>query len=453
MSTRRDSSNSTGKVHILRGVTIITMDQNRRIFATGALVIEDDRILWVGDEDEIPSYLQDVQAEYLPGRVVLPGFVNLHTHAALTVLRGVGDDIGIAPAYSPKVPQGIYLTPEDVFCFSLLGGLEAVQFGTTCIVDNYIYEEQAVKAFDELGLRAVVSERLHDADLFLLPQGRYEFDLSRGMELLEQNIRLFETWNGKRNGRIWVRFGPHAPDTCSPGYLKQILAASEEKRAGLVIHLAQSRREVQQISERGEKTPVKYLNKFGFLGDFLIAAHCIYLTEDDKKLLSESGTNIVHLSTSNAKSGMLAPIIDLKNLGANIGIATDNMTGDMIEAMRFAVCLARIRAEDPQVLRCIDVLEMATVRGAQALGLENEIGSIEVGKKADIVIIDFRKVHLNPIVDPIANLIYNGLASDIERVYVDGRLVVENGYSTQVDCDEIIREAQERARILWEKVK
>lgn len=438
---------------VLQGGTLVTMNPQRQVIQDGALVIEAGRIAWIGPASALPAIYAEASVEWLAGRVILPGFVNLHTHAALVVLRGIGDDLGVAPAYSPKVPQGVFLSPEDVHCLALLGGLEAVQFGTTCIVDNYIYEEQAARAFQRLGLRAVVSERLHDADLFLVPEGRYEFDPQRGEALLERNLALIEAWEGAAGGRIHTRIGPHAPDTCSTAYLKKIRAAAEQAGVGLVTHLAQSRREIAQIAARGGGSPVAYLYELGLLGPQMIAGHCIYLTQAEKRMLAKSGTHVSHQSGSNAKGGMMAPILDLAGLGANIGIGTDNMAGDMIEAMRLAVCTARMRAEDNQVLPAIDALEMATLGGARALGLDDEIGSLEAGKRADVVVLDYRKAHLTPVVDPVANLVHNGLASDVEQVYVDGERLVENGRSTRVDLQDVLSEAQARTEALWKKMK
>ncbi len=453
ISYPEDNQQSKRSLRILRGATIITMDPQRRIVQNGALVIESGRIAWLGEDNELPIHFKEHPFDWLSERYIFPGFVNLHTHAALVVLRGVGDDRGIAPAYSPRVPQGVFLSPEDVYSLALLGGLEAIQFGATCIVDNYIYEHQAAKAFELLGLRAVVSERLHDADLFRVPNGLYQFDSSQGEKLVERALELIETWNGATQGRIHAWLGPHAPDTCSKAYLQRIALLADELGIGMVIHLAQSQQEVAQIRTSYNKTPVAYLDELEILGPRTIAGHCIYLTEMDKELLASSGTQICHLSGSNAKGGMMAPIRDLIERGANVGLGTDNMAGDMIEAMRLAVCTARMRAEHPQAMRAIQALEMATLGGARALGMQDEIGSLEIGKRADLIVVDFRKAHLSPVIDPIANLIYNGLASDVEQVFVDGEQLVKDGRSTRVELEEVLLEVQGRTEALWDKMK
>ncbi len=436
---------------LLTDSIIVTMNTDKQVIDSAGLLIENDRIVWLGEMNSLPVLDEAVRKISAKGKVIFPGFVNIHTHAALSILRGIGDDLGVAPAYSPKVPQGVFLSPEDVYAFSLLGGLEALKFGATCIVDNYIYEHEAAKAFELLGMRAVVSERLHDADLFLIPEGRYEFDAYRGDQLLERGVDLCRVWEGSANGRITTRIGPHAADTCSTDYLKNLAKVADALQVGQVLHVSQSRRELKHIQERSGLTVVEYLDQIGILSPKMIAGHCIYVNDHEKQLLKTTSTHVAHLSGSNAKGGMMAPIKDLLNLGVNIGLGTDNMAGDMVEVLRLALCTARMREDDPQALRAMDVLTMATMGGAKALGMQDEIGSLEVGKKADLIVMDFEKAHLRPLRDPIANLVHNGLGSDIDMVFVDGELLIQNGIPTHIDEKELLEEVQSRSNVLWEK--
>ncbi len=437
---------------VITDVILVTMNGSRDVIADGSLVIEGERIAWVGEQKDLPGKYQAYENQSYPGQVAIPGFVNIHTHAALSILRGIGDDMGVAPAYSPGIPQGVFLSPEDCHAYSLLGGLEALKFGTTCIVDNYIHAHEAAKAFETLGMRAIVSERLHDANLLLVPDNRYEFDPGLGESLLQKNVELIEYWEGAANGRIHTRFGPHAPDTCSTAYLKKIRTIADDMDKGLVIHLSQSSREVHQIRERSGESVTAYLDSMDLLGPDMIAGHCIFVDEDEIELLASSRTHVSHQSGSNAKGGMMAPIADLKNAGANIGLGTDNMAGDMIEVLRLAVCTARMREADNQALKAIDVLEMATINGAKALGLESEIGSLEAGKKADIVILDYNQAHLYPVIDPVSNLVHNGLGSDVKTVLVDGQKLVSEGRPLFFDEPGLLRDVQARTLGLWERI-
>ncbi len=434
---------------LIQGGTIVTMDPDRRILRDAGLVLVEDRIAWLGDSQQVPDQYRTASRIDASGKVVYPGLVNIHTHAALSILRGVGDDLGIAPAYSPHVPQGVYLSPDDCYILSLLGGLEALKFGTTCIVDNYIHAHEAARAFDTLGLRAVVSERLHDADLFQVPDGIFEFDRDRGETLLAKGLALIEQWDGVSNRRIRCRLGPHAPDTCSTELLQAIQTEAERHQVGLVIHLAQSRRELLEIDRRTGKTPTAYLANLGLLGPQMIAGHCIYMTPGDIELLYQTQTHVSHQSGSNAKGGMMAPIKTILEKGINVGLGTDNMAGDMIEVMRLAVCIARMLAEEPVALRAIEALEMATINGAKALGMAEEIGSIEVGKKADLILVDYRRPHLVPLIDPVANLVHNGLGSDVDTVIVDGQIVVEGGQVQTIDELNLLNEAQAVTEARW----
>jgi 5-methylthioadenosine/S-adenosylhomocysteine deaminase len=441
-----------GTIQLIEHGTVICMDARRRILTDATIAVEGDRIVWIGPSNAVPGQYDQGSKIDARGSVIYPGFVNIHTHAALSLLRGIGDDLGTAPAYTPDVPQSAYLSPDDCYVFSLLGGIEALRFGTTCMVDMYVHEDSAARAFSELGLRAVVSEMVRDIDPFKVASGIYEFDQDRGEDLFARNIELIDTWHGACNGRITCRLGPHAPDSCSPQLLQRIRAEADKREIGMLVHLAQSKREVQEIWRRSGRTPVEYLHENGILGPDVIAGHCIYISDSDIALLARTKTHVAHLSGSNSKGGMMAPIKAMVDKGINVTLGTDNMAYDMIEVMRLAVCVARMLADDPVALKSADVLEMATVNGAEALGMAEEIGSIEVGKKADLVIVDYRRAHLAPVVDPIANLVHNGLGSDVVTVLIDGRVVVANGVVALVDECQVIAEAQDRAESLWKAI-
>ncbi len=360
---------------------IVTMNPQRAIFRDAALAVRNDRIEWLGSMKDIPEIYLVARRVPVPGHIILPGFVNLHTHAALSILRGLADDRGLSPAYSPKVPQGVFLSPQEIYLFTLLGGLEALRLGTTTMVDNYIYSDQTVRALDELGLRAVVSERLHDADLFQIPHGVYNFDEKVGDELLNRNLELVEKWQGRSDGRITCRIGTHAPDTCSTPYLEKMRDAAARLGIGLVIHLAQSQREQEEIIQRSGKRVTHYLNELGLLGPQMIAGHCVYVDESEMDVLAETGTQMAHLSGSNAKAGKKAPVNELLARGMNIGIGTDNMSGDMVEAMRMAVVIARLRTDDNQALKAMQVLEMATINGRALWGCWTKLALSKWAKK------------------------------------------------------------------------
>ncbi|MFC5834428.1 amidohydrolase family protein [Nonomuraea insulae] len=431
---------------VITGATVVTMDAERRVLA-GEVAIEGNRIVAVGDRLDLPGERIDAG-----GKLLLPGFVNLHVHAALAVTRGLGDDLGGAPVYRRDIPQGVLLSPSDTEVMSRLGGLQALRFGSTTVVENYIHAGTNVRALAELGLRAVVSERVHDADLFSVRDGEYSFDAGLGKRLLEANAELIEEWHGHDGGRITCQVGPHGPDTASAGLLEQAAELADSYGVGMFIHLAQTRGEVAEVRRRTGKGSVRHLADLGLLRPGLIAGHCAFLDEGEAELLAASGAGICQLPTVNAKSGWIAPAQRLRGLGATVGLGTDHMVHDMIEAVRMALVVNRVADGGPGGIKAMDALAMATIEGARALGRADELGSIEAGKLADLVFVDLSGAHLAPVLDPVANLVYAGQSADISDVMVGGGFVVRDRQVLTADEREIVAQAQERAEHLWHVV-
>lgn len=437
---------------MLTGATVVTVDPERTIIRDGAVVISGDRIVAVGKSSDLEAAHPGTERIDATGQMLVPGFINLHVHCALATTRGLGDDLGGAPVYRRDIPQGVMLSADDTYTMTKLGGLQALMCGSTTIVENYIHSRSNVKALAELGIRAVVSERVHDADLFSVRNEEYSYDPERGQRLLAENAQLIEEWHGYNNGRITCSVGPHGPDTASPQLLEQAMEMAEHYQVGLFIHLAQTAGEVAQVRSMTGKSSVQHLANLGMLSDKLIAGHCAFLDEGDAELLAESGTHVGQLPVVNAKSGWIAPAPQLRGLGANVGLGTDHMLNDMVEAMRFALCVNRVFDGNPAGIRAMDVLEMATIHGARAIGREHELGSIETGKIADLLLIDLNRVHLAPVLDPVANLIYAGQASDIHSVMIAGEFAVRDRQVLTVDTTEVVHAAQTRADHLWRTV-
>jgi 5-methylthioadenosine/S-adenosylhomocysteine deaminase len=428
---------------------IVTMDPQRRIIEQGGLVIKGDRIIDVGRQDEILASYPGLEKFDAKGMAILPGFVNLHTHTVLTVLRGVAEDAGIKSLYEQMFPMTDLMTDQDRYVMALLGSLEALRSGATCIVENFNGMSKIVEAVDRIGTRAVVSEIVCDADLLEIRKGTYRFDPKIGQALLKKGVDLVEKWHGKDNGRILCHLSPHAPDTCSPGLLGEIKALSERLDVGVTLHLAQSPGEVEQVLSREGKRPVEYLESVGLLGPRVIGGHCVHLDQREIESLGKTRTSVSHNAAINARRGWIAPICALKEAGANIGLGSDNMSEDMIEVMRVALMVGRIKTNDGTALQPGDVMEMVTVNGAKALGLEKELGSLEPGKKADLIMIDLNKPHLVPLVNVVANIVHTGMASDVDTVMVDGRILMQGGIVKTVNEKEVMDQAQETTERLW----
>ncbi|MEU6663160.1 amidohydrolase family protein [Streptomyces sp. NPDC046821] len=437
---------------VITGATVVTVDDKRTVIRDGAVAISGRHIVAVGPRAEIEAAHPGAERVDATGQMLLPGFVNLHVHCALAVTRGLGDDLGGAPVYRKDIPQGVLLSPADTSTFTSLGGLQALKFGSTTVVENYIHAQTNVAALDELGLRAVVSERVHDADLFSVRDGEYVYDADMGKRLLEANAQLIEDWHGHDEGRITCHVGPHGPDTASTALLERAGELADQYDVGMFIHLAQTKGEVAQVRGRTGTSSVRHLADLGLLGPRLIAGHCAFLEDGDAELLAESGTNVCQMPVVNAKSGWIAPVAELRRLGANVGLGTDHMVHDMVEAIRFALCVNRVSDGGPQHIAAMDVLEMATIRGAQAIGRAHELGSIEAGKLADLVLVDLDGAHLAPVLDPVANLVYAGQSSDIHSVMVGGKFVVRDREALTVDEQAIVERAQHRAEELWRSI-
>jgi 5-methylthioadenosine/S-adenosylhomocysteine deaminase len=390
----------------------------------------------------------------LPGRVAPPGLVNVHTHAILSMVRGVAEDLGFAPAYTPGIPHGHDVTPDEAVALARLGACEALLFGSTLVNDTYVHTNLTLPAMADLGMRVFACGRIHDADFSLIGDGRWEYHTAIGERTLGEAIALAERWHGKADGRIGVQLAAHAPDTCSDALLRRIAATSSQLDLRVNTHLAQSRAEVEQIRRRCGKTPPQLLEEVGLLNERLLAAHCIHMDDDDIARCGRAGIHVAHIPKGNATGGTIAPTSRLRRAGARITLGTDNMHADMVEVMRWALSIGRIQEGRVDAFwQPEDVLRMATIDGARAMGLDHEIGSLELGKRADIVVFDFRRPHLVPCVDPLGNLVHVGQGRDVEHVFVDGAHLVEQGRPLLADVDRIMAEAQRAALGLWERAR
>jgi 5-methylthioadenosine/S-adenosylhomocysteine deaminase len=439
---------------IVSGATILTSDPKRQVVENGFIRIKDDRIAEIGSGAGFSEVGEDARRIDAGGKVVIPGLVNIHTHAILTMVRGVAEDMGFAPAYTPGVPHGHEVTEEEAVALAKLGALEALLFGSTLINDTYVHQHLTMPAMGELGLRVWGSGRIHDVDFSRVHLGEWEHRAEIGEWSLGQALDLHARFHGALNGRLGVQLAAHAPDTCSRTLLEHIRDARDKLGVRVQSHLSQSKLEVARIRERDGVTPPELYDDIGLLDDRLLAAHCIHLTDDDIARIGRAGIHVAHIAKGNQTGGTIAPTGALRKAGAQFALGTDNMHADMVEVMRWALNSGRVQeGRVTDFWQPSTVFEMATMGGARAMGLENEIGSIEIGKKADLTILDFRRPHLVPVIDPLGNLVHTAQGRDVDSVIVDGRVVVENGRALFADQDAIMRDAQRAAEALWMRAK
>jgi len=440
---------------IVHGATILTGDIRQPIIRNGFVRIKNDRIADIGRDIDIAMKPDaDVHQIDANGKVVTPGLVNVHTHAILTMVRGVAEDMGFAPAYTVGVPHGHEVTEEEAVALARLGALEALLFGSTLINDTYVHQDLTMAAMGELGLRVWGCGRIHDVDFSRVHLGEWEHKPDIGEWSLCQALDLHARFHGAENGRLGVQLAAHAPDTCSRWLLEQIRGARDRLGLRVQSHLSQSKLEVARVRERDGMSPPELYEDVGLLDESLLAAHCIHLDEDDIKRIGRAGVHVAHIAKGNQTGGTIAPTSALRHQGADFALGTDNMHADMIEVMRWALNSGRVQDGGvSDFWQPSTVFEMATMGGARAMGLQNEIGSIEVGKKADLVILDFRRPHLVPMIEPMGNLVHTAQGRDVDCVIIDGRLIVEGGRALLVDQDSILRDAQKAADNLWSRAK
>jgi 5-methylthioadenosine/S-adenosylhomocysteine deaminase len=437
---------------LLKNVTLLTAEPSAAIVRDGVIGIRGDRIAWLGSACD--AAVEAEQVLELPGRVVTPGFVNVHTHSALNMVRGVAIDSGFAPSYTKGLPNALDLAPEDAAALAQLGALEAMLFGSTLIGEHFVHVEACLPELAKLGLRVHASVRLHDVDFRAVANGQWTFDDRIGDALLGTNIAMRERWHGAAEGRVAVQFAAHAADTCSVPFLRRVRDAARAANAIVNTHLAQSTVEVERVKARTGMTPAEVFEDVGLLDEHLLCGHCIYVSDADIARMARAGAHVVHIPKANAASGRMAPTAKLRAAGLNLTLATDTQHADMIELMRWALSCARLQiGKVDDSWQPADVFAMATLNGATAVGLAHEIGSLAVGKKADLVVLDFRRPHLQPAPNALGNLVHTAQGRDVEHVFVDGRCVVRDGRPALVDGEEILARAIRVAEKLWEKAK
>lgn len=439
---------------VLRGCTILTGDARRPVIENGVVAIAGNRIAALGARAEFPAAMTAPTVLDLAGRVITPGFVNVHTHAVLSLMRGIALDMGFAPAYTVGVPHGHDIAEDEAVALARLGALEALTFGSTVMVDSYVHAQATLPAMADIGLRVWSCSRFHDVDFTRVHEGIWLHDPRIGDDCIAATRQLMRDHHGGAGGRMNVMLAPHAPDTCSDALLARVAALAAETGLRLWTHLSQSPLENKVIRERSGCTPAELLARVGLLNDKLLAAHCIYVSDDDIRRIADSGATVAHVPKGNATGGAMAPTPALKKAGARIALGTDNLTQDMAEAMRWALAVARIQigavAPDWQPA---DALDMATRAGARALGTEHEMGMLAAGYLADLVVFDFRRAHLTPLLDPLGTLVHDACGRDVEHVFVDGRQVIASGAPTLVDGERIRADAQRAAEALWSRAR
>ncbi|MCE5244251.1 MAG: amidohydrolase [Syntrophobacteraceae bacterium] len=412
---------------------VLTLDSAGRRFDPGAVAIRSGKIAAVGPSEEILASFTAPRTLDVTGCVVMPGLINGHTHAAMTIFRGLADDLPLMEWLERHIfPAERKLTEDWVYWGTMLACAEMILSGTTAFCDMYLFEHKVAEAARTAGMRALVGEVLYD-----FPSPHYG-PVENGLRFTRD---LIERWRGDPLIRVAVE--PHAPYTCSPPLLESCRKISSDLGVPLVIHLSENQAEVDQVLERYGRRPVAHLESLGLLGPDLLADHCVVLDENDMELLAHRGVHVVHNPESNMKlASGIAPVPRLLELGVNVSLGTDGCASnndlDLFGEMDTCAKVHKVASLDPTALPAPTVLRMATRNGAAALGLAGRIGELTAGCRADCIVVDFHKPHLTPVFDPVSHLVYAARGSDVRHSVIEGRLVMEDRRLLTMDIDEVM---------------
>jgi 5-methylthioadenosine/S-adenosylhomocysteine deaminase len=421
---------------------LIPMDAGGKVIPNGRVVIAKDRIVAAGSADDLKEWRAKriIDAK---GGIILPGLINTHTHAAMTLFRGLADDLPLMTWLNDYIfPAEAKLDAKTVYIGSLLACAEMILSGTTCFCDMYLFEDEVAKAAKSAGMRAVTGEVLFD-----FPSPNYG-PIERGFEYTRD---LIEKW--RDDPLITIAVEPHSPYLCAPKLLQKAALLANDHNLPLVIHLSETQSEVENVKKQYGHTPVGHLADLGILGPNLLACHCVVLSTEDIRLLESSAVKISHNPESNMKlASGVAPLPQMQAAGLCVGLGTDGCSSnnnlDLFAEMDMAAKLHKVNTHDPTVTDAMTILKMTTCDAAKALGLFDQIGSIEIDKKADLIVIDTLKPHLTPIYHPISHLVYAVGGQDVTHSIINGRVVMENRRLLTLDVNQIMDDAKRIARKL-----
>lgn len=420
--------------------TLLTLDASHTEISDGAVAVSQDTITAVGSTDDFSDWRVSRVVD-ARGGIIMPGLINTHTHAAMTCFRGLADDLQLMNWLNDHIfPAEAKLDDQKVYLGTLLACAEMIMSGTTCFCDMYLFEDAVARAAKEAGMRAVVGEVLYDFD-----SPNYG-PIENGFAYTQ---KLIDTWHADPLVNIAVE--PHSTYLCAPELLKRAFKLTRSYGLPLVIHLAESKSEVEQIKNRYGRTPVEHLAELGILAPNVLACHCVELTENDIRLLQRFDVKVAHNAESNMKlASGVAPIPKLLTRGICVGLGTDgcasNNNLDLFLEMDTVAKLHKAQTLDPTAMDALTVLKMATIQAARALGLDQLVGSLEVGKKADLIIIDTDKPHLTPMYSPVSQLVYAAMGSDVSTSIINGTVVMENGEVKTMDLRKVMDDVNKIAK-------
>lgn len=434
---------------LIRNGTIVTMGADNSVMR-GDLLVRDGRILEIGERID-DSATETIDAN---GCAILPGFVQTHIHLCQTLFRGAADDLSLIDWLKKRIwPMEAAHNQKSIRASARLGIAELIKGGTTCALtmETVRHTEEVLRVVEETGFRATVGKCMMDKGQDLPPALA-----ERTQDSISESVELIENWHGKADGRIRCCFAPRFAVSCSRELLSEVAKIARERDVMIHTHASENKTECEMVERDTGMRNAAYLDSIGISGAHVMLAHCVHVDESELELLNRIGTNVAHCPSSNLKLGSgIAPVAEMLERGISVSLGADgapcNNRLDMFTEMRTAALLQKA-LHGPEVLPANRALRMATIEGARALGLADEVGSLEVGKRADVVVVDLKQLHSSPEADVISSLVYSTQPSDVRATIIDGRMVMRDGELTTMDEDDVIAEANGEAISLRQRV-
>ena len=437
---------------VIKNTTIVTGGPGRTILHDSAIAIEDGRIAALGNSEEVEGRFPG--AEVVDGRrkAVFPGLINAHTHLLKTANRGILEDTGFPTTLRFPEDTRALMGKEEDSVFAVLGVIESIRSGATCVLEIEKDIANYAQSLVDTGMRMVVAEYVEDVDMELVRRSEYSYIPAKADEGMRKSVDLIDGWNGGAEGRVTCMTSPSTPEYCSPELLQECRQTADRYDIGMTVHLSESYDEVQAVMRTRGVRPTQYLYVNGALGPRVVAAHCRYLDDSEIALMGQTRTNVSFNPAIAARRGAAAPARELEEAGSNIGMGSDNMDENMLHVLRTGLFAERVRRHTPMSPQPEQMLEWGTMGSARALGLGDQVGSLEVGKKADLFIIDTFRPHLVPNHRIVSAYIHNGQADDVEAVMVDGRWLMKDGKLLTIDEEDVVARAEEMGQTLWRRL-
>ncbi|HEX6212765.1 MAG TPA: amidohydrolase family protein [Methylomirabilota bacterium] len=443
-------------VTVIHDTTIVTADDAGALHHDAALVVDGARIEAIGPTPATLARFPAAERVDGRGRAILPGLANTHTHLSRVLARGIYEDL--SPPHTPPFTGGLAplptpaLAPEEERVMVLLGALEAIRSGTTLVLEEGARIDAYAAALADTGLRLLLCERAWDRARASIGQpGAFEVDRALGDGGLDRIATLHRRWHGAAEGRVHTGVAAWAPDMCSPALLGRLRTLQDELGVLATVHLNQIWGEVAAVQEQRGVRPTEYLAREGFLSGRVIAAHCRCMTAEEERVLGAAGAAVAFNAAIAARRGLSPRIDELERAGCLVTLGTDNMAEDMVEVMRTALFMERVRRQDGRRPTPEDVLTWATRDGYRALGVPDG-GWLAPGNRADLIMLDLRRPHLTPVLRVVSDLVHNAQAGDVESVMVDGRWIMRDRRVLTLDEPALVAEAERIARAAWSRL-